>query len=200
MRLARAGSLPVQIDSSPQAVRCVVAPAQPVQESDHTHPPFRNGAVMVSGRSGDAVHHSVHRPHQRLLGFWQERGASNAVEKLLSIVRIKAAVLRDGSSSDRPVEENRAGRCRHLNAGDIVPATGCFWNPEICSLMKPCSRAKHPGGKAAALLPAEDPAGAGGLTRSGWNPCGERTATAVVCAHWRETEFVECLSACNSGR
>src|SRR5947207_15581614 len=31
-----------------------------------------------------------------LLGFWQERGASNAVEKLLSIVRIKAAVLRDG--------------------------------------------------------------------------------------------------------
>ena len=32
-----------------------------------------------------------------LLGFWQERGASNAVEKLLSIVRITAAVLRDGS-------------------------------------------------------------------------------------------------------
>src|SRR5512144_2258351 len=29
-----------------------------------------------------------------LLGFWQERGASNAVEKLISIVRIKADVLR----------------------------------------------------------------------------------------------------------
>ena len=33
-----------------------------------------------------------------LLGFWQERGASNAIEKLLSIVQIKAAVMRDGIS------------------------------------------------------------------------------------------------------
>jgi len=39
------------------------------------------------------------------LGFWQERGASNAVEKLLSIVRITAAVLRDGSVKEIPVEE-----------------------------------------------------------------------------------------------
>lgn len=33
-----------------------------------------------------------------LLGFWQERGAANAVEKLLAIVRIRASVLRDGKS------------------------------------------------------------------------------------------------------
>ena len=59
-----------------------------------------------------------------LLGFWQERGASNAVEKLLSIVRIKAAVLRDGSSSDRPVEEIVPGDVVILNAGDIVPGDG----------------------------------------------------------------------------
>ena len=31
-----------------------------------------------------------------LLGFWQEHGATNAVEKLLAIVQIKATVLRDG--------------------------------------------------------------------------------------------------------
>ncbi len=47
-----------------------------------------------------------------LLGFWQERGASNAVEKLLSIVRIKAAVLRDGRVKEIPVEE--------IVPGDIV--------------------------------------------------------------------------------
>jgi magnesium-transporting ATPase (P-type) len=47
-----------------------------------------------------------------LLGFWQERGASNAVEKLLSIVRITAAVLRDGSAKEIPVEE--------IVPGDIV--------------------------------------------------------------------------------
>ncbi|HLP59902.1 MAG TPA: cation-transporting P-type ATPase, partial [Candidatus Deferrimicrobium sp.] len=43
-----------------------------------------------------------------LLGFWQERGASNAVEKLLSIVQIKAAVLRDGISKEIPVEKTAA--------------------------------------------------------------------------------------------
>ncbi len=32
-----------------------------------------------------------------LLGFWQERGAADAVEKLLAIVRIKTSVLRDGT-------------------------------------------------------------------------------------------------------
>jgi len=31
-----------------------------------------------------------------LLGFWQEQGASNAVEKLLALVQVKATVLRDG--------------------------------------------------------------------------------------------------------
>lgn len=56
-----------------------------------------------------------------LLGFWQERGASNAVEKLLSIVRITAAVLRDGSVKEIPVEEIVPGDIVVLNAGDIVP-------------------------------------------------------------------------------
>ena len=40
-----------------------------------------------------------------LLGFWQERGAKNAVEKLLAIVQIKAMVFRDA----RPQEIHR--RC-----------------------------------------------------------------------------------------
>ena len=59
-----------------------------------------------------------------LLGFWQERGASNAVEKLLSIVQIKATVLRDGSSKKIPVEEIVPGDIVILNAGDIVPGDG----------------------------------------------------------------------------
>jgi Mg2+-importing ATPase len=35
-----------------------------------------------------------------LLGFWQERGAANAVEKLLAIVETKATVLRDGTPKE----------------------------------------------------------------------------------------------------
>src|SRR5512147_1006729 len=55
-----------------------------------------------------------------LLGFWQERGATNAVAKLLAIVQVKAAVLRDGGSKEIPVEEIVPGDIVVLNAGDIV--------------------------------------------------------------------------------
>ena len=56
-----------------------------------------------------------------LLGFWQEHSASNAVEKLLAIVQIKAAVLRDGNQQEIPLEEIVPGDVVILNAGDIVP-------------------------------------------------------------------------------
>jgi Mg2+-importing ATPase len=56
-----------------------------------------------------------------LLGFWQERSATNAVEKLLAIVQIKAAVLRDGGPKEIPVEEIVPGDIVILNAGGIVP-------------------------------------------------------------------------------
>ena len=59
-----------------------------------------------------------------LLGFWQERGASNAVEKLLSIVQIKAAAMRDGNPIEIPVEEIVPGDIVILNAGDIIPGDG----------------------------------------------------------------------------
>jgi Mg2+-importing ATPase len=56
-----------------------------------------------------------------LLGFWQERSAANAVEKLLAIVQVKAAVLRDGSPKDTPVEAIVPGDVVILSAGGIVP-------------------------------------------------------------------------------
>ncbi|MFZ3137997.1 MAG: magnesium-translocating P-type ATPase [Thermodesulfovibrionales bacterium] len=56
-----------------------------------------------------------------LLGFWQERGAANAIEKLLSIVQIKAEVLRDGAMREIPVEEIVPGDIVILNAGDVIP-------------------------------------------------------------------------------
>jgi len=56
-----------------------------------------------------------------LLGFWQEHGASDAVAKLLAIVQIKTAVLRDGNQQEIPVEDVVPGDIVILNAGDIVP-------------------------------------------------------------------------------
>lgn len=57
-----------------------------------------------------------------LLGFWQERMASNAVAKLLSMVEVKATVLRDGHRTDILVEEIVPGDIVFLSAGDIIPA------------------------------------------------------------------------------
>jgi len=56
-----------------------------------------------------------------LLGFWQEYSATNAVAKLLAIVQIKVAVLRDGKEKEIPIEEIVPGDVVILNAGDIVP-------------------------------------------------------------------------------
>ena len=57
-----------------------------------------------------------------LLGFWQEKGAADAFEKLLATVQIKAAVLRDGEEKEIPVEEIVPGDIIILNAGDMIPA------------------------------------------------------------------------------
>jgi Mg2+-importing ATPase len=56
-----------------------------------------------------------------LLGFWQERGAANAIEKLLAIVQIKAVVLRDGSPKEIHVEEIVPGDVFVFSAGGNIP-------------------------------------------------------------------------------
>ena len=56
-----------------------------------------------------------------LLGFWQEFGASNAVAKLLALVQIKVASLRNGKQVEIPLEDIVPGDIVVLNAGDIVP-------------------------------------------------------------------------------
>jgi len=63
-----------------------------------------------------------------LLGFWQERGATSAVEKLLSIVRLKAGVVRDNKTVEVPVEDIVPGEIVVLHAGDIVPGDGLLFD------------------------------------------------------------------------
>jgi P-type Mg2+ transporter len=57
-----------------------------------------------------------------LLGFWQERGAVNALEKMLAIVKIKTTVRRDGRELDIPLEDVVPGDIVLLAAGDAIPA------------------------------------------------------------------------------
>lgn len=55
------------------------------------------------------------------LGFWQERGAANAVEQLLKMVQINCRVIRDGQEKVLPTENIVPGDIVLLAAGDIIP-------------------------------------------------------------------------------
>ncbi|HBK42055.1 MAG TPA: magnesium-translocating P-type ATPase [Porphyromonadaceae bacterium] len=58
------------------------------------------------------------------LGFWQEKGAANAVSKLLKMVQIHCSVLRNGTKIEIPVENIVPGDVVELTAGDVVPGDG----------------------------------------------------------------------------
>jgi Mg2+-importing ATPase len=56
-----------------------------------------------------------------LLGYWQERGASDAVERLLAVVRVTAEVVRDGTVHEIAIDEIVPGDILLLSAGVGVP-------------------------------------------------------------------------------
>jgi Mg2+-importing ATPase len=56
------------------------------------------------------------------LGFWQEKGATDAVDKLLAIVQPKCEVIRDGKLQEVISENLCAGDLVVLRSGDSVPA------------------------------------------------------------------------------
>ena len=57
-----------------------------------------------------------------ILGFWQEKGAADAVAKLLALVQIKVTVLRTDAVFEVPTDALVPGDIVVLKAGDIIPA------------------------------------------------------------------------------
>ncbi|HET7390857.1 MAG TPA: magnesium-translocating P-type ATPase [Nitrososphaeraceae archaeon] len=57
-----------------------------------------------------------------LLGFWQEKGATDAITKLLAIVQLKTTVLRDKKIQEIPFEDIVPGDIVMLKSGDSIPA------------------------------------------------------------------------------
>jgi Mg2+-importing ATPase len=91
-----------------------------------------------------------------LLGFWQERGAVNALEKMLAIVKIKTTVLRDGKELDIPLEDVVPGDIVLLNAGDAIPADSLILESRDLFVDEATLTGESfPVEKNAGLLPAE---------------------------------------------
>ncbi len=125
-----------------------------------------------------------------LLGFWQERSATNAVEKLLAIVQIRASVLRDGGPKDIPVEEIVPGDIVILSAGDIVPGDGVVQDSKDLFVDEAMLTGEtFPVEKAVAVLPEATPLGQ--RTNALWmgTHVVSGSAKALVIRTGKDTEF-----------
>ena len=91
-----------------------------------------------------------------LLGFWQERGAAHALEKLLAIVRTNAVALRDGTEQEIPVEAIVPGDVVVLAAGANLPGDCLILTSEDLSVDEATLTGEtYPVAKAPGTLPPE---------------------------------------------
>jgi P-type Mg2+ transporter len=125
-----------------------------------------------------------------LLGFWQERGASNAVEKLLALVQVKATVLRDGQSQEISNKEIVPGDIVLLCAGKNIPGDCLVLESQDLSVDEAALTGEtYPVDKFSGVLPGET--GLSQRTNSlymGTNVISG-TGKAIVVHTGKETEF-----------
>jgi Mg2+-importing ATPase len=125
-----------------------------------------------------------------LLGFWQEHGASNAVEKLLSIVQIKVSVMRDGITKEVPLEQIVPGDIVTLNAGDIIPGDGLVQESKDLFVDEAMLTGEtFPVEKMTAVLPAETLLGQRNNALWMGTHVVSGSATALIVHTGKETEF-----------
>ncbi len=83
---------------------------------------FTAGMSFFLGDATDAIIILAIVLTSGVLGFWQERGAADAVARLLAVVRVNATVLRDGRPTEVPAEQVVPGDVVVLAAGASIPA------------------------------------------------------------------------------
>src|SRR5712691_187649 len=125
-----------------------------------------------------------------LLGFWQERGAAGAVERLLSLVEVKAQVLRDGAPHEIPLADVVPGDVVLLSAGAAAPGDCLLLEArDLFADEATLTGETFPTEKAVAVLPVETPLGKRTNAVFMGTHMVSGTATAVVVAIGRDTEF-----------
>ncbi|WP_306060976.1 magnesium-translocating P-type ATPase [Natronococcus wangiae] len=125
-----------------------------------------------------------------LLGFWQERGAANAVASLLETIQRTITVRRDGSTVPVPVEAVVPGDIVELSAGDTIPGDcRLLESSELNVDEAALTGESYPVEKNPGTLPAETPLAnrSNALFMGTHVVSGE--ATALVVQTGRKTEF-----------
>jgi P-type Mg2+ transporter len=93
-----------------------------------------------------------------LLGFWQEKGATDAITKLLAIVQLKTTVLRDKKLQEIPFEDAVPGDIVILKSGDSIPADCIIIESKDLFVNEATLTGEsYPVEKSASILPEETP-------------------------------------------
>ena len=125
-----------------------------------------------------------------LLGFWQEKGAADALGKLLAMVQVKITVLRDGQTRDVPLEEVVPGDVTILNAGDVIPGDCLILESKDLFVDEATLTGEtYPVEKSVAVLPAETDLNQRGNSLWMGTHVVSGTATALVVGTGTQTEF-----------
>jgi Mg2+-importing ATPase len=116
-------------------------------------------AAILSGFLGDfldAVVILVIVVISGLLGFWQEKGAANAISKLLALVDVKARILRDGKIQDIPLADVVPGDVARVSAGDSIPGDCLILESQMLSVDEATLTGEtYPVSKLSGVLPIE---------------------------------------------
>jgi P-type Mg2+ transporter len=124
------------------------------------------------------------------LGFWQERGAVNAVEKLYAIVQIRATVVRDGDSKEIPIEEVVPGDIVFIKASDVIPGDCLLLESKDLFVDEATLTGEtYPAEKAIGILPPETPLSRRTNSLFMGTHAVSGSAKAVVIRTGKETEF-----------
>jgi len=124
------------------------------------------------------------------LGFWQERGAVNAVEKLYAIVQIKTTVVRDGDSKEVPIEEVVPGDIVFIKASDVIPGDSLLLESKDLFVDEAALTGEtYPVEKSIGTLPPETPLSQRTNSLFMGTHVVSGSARALVIRTGKETEF-----------
>ncbi|TFF37354.1 magnesium-translocating P-type ATPase [Mucilaginibacter psychrotolerans] len=124
------------------------------------------------------------------LGFWQERGAANAVQALLKLVQLHCDVLRDGVKTSIPVEAAVPGDIVMLSAGDIIPGDSLILtSQELFADEAAFTGETYPVEKNAGILPQDTPLAKRSNTLLMGAHVISGKATALIMRTGQQTEF-----------
>ncbi|MDQ6739735.1 MAG: HAD-IC family P-type ATPase, partial [Actinomycetota bacterium] len=124
------------------------------------------------------------------LGFWQERGAADAVQKLLAIVQVKVTCQRDGKPVQLPTQEVVVGDLVLLSAGGAIPADSLLLDSNSLFVNEATLTGEtFPVEKSASVLPPDTALAQRTNTLFMGTFVVSGTATAVAVHTGQETEF-----------